>query len=1040
MEGQFEVGDIVCLRASPDKSGPIIEVLSPVGGVDRFRVFHSPTEIRDYLADQLMPLVAPETTDTLGRAITNGQWLPVRDFQARLTAARLANPEIDHLYALFSARIQHIPFQFKPMLRLLRADRPRLLIADEVGVGKTIEAGLILKELQTRQRMDSVLIVCPKALVSKWREELRRFDEEFRILTAETLQYCLKEAYLEGYWPAEYSRAIIHLELLRADRYLVGEVGRRKPPGLLTLDPPPHFDLLIVDEAHHLRNPETNSYELARFLCDASEAVLFLSATPVHVGSRNLFVLLSLLRPDLFPDQDVFDEMIEPNRFINEAIRRLRTCSPAEAWQSQAAQQLDEAARTNWGRQVLSYDPRFQECQTRLSQPTQLKDVERIRCLRDLEEVHSLAHILNRTRRRDIGKFTLREPHTVTVPFTPAQQSFYEALLDFRSEVLRTHYDDAVIRLIIDTLERQAASSLPALLPSLTDFVRDGFFTAAQISDDPDFEEPTGSVPNSIKVKGMQLLDKARRLPPGDPKLEQLKVIVRDALNSNGPGKVLVFSFFLHTLAYLEEKLRKEGVRVALITGKTPDDDRESLRDRFRLSKDNKAAIDVLLSSEVGCEGLDYEFCDRLVNYDIPWNPMRIEQRIGRIDRYGQAAEKVFIFNFITPGTVEERIFYRCFDRLGIFKETLGDLEEVLGDLVQDLMQIALDPSLSPTQADDKARQVADNALRLVEEENRLEEESGGMLGLDQAFDREVGDLLVEQRFVSPKNLKEMIERFVEEPLLGGKITADESQKGLYRLRLKKEARDDLLERIPREERYHRPAMVFQRWLQGNDPFYVMTFDQKVAVERRHIPFVTPVHPLARIAIKYWTEQSGALASRMLVQDDNFPEGRYLFACEIWETIGIRAEIRLMGMAFDLEQGEYSPEVSAGLIRLVNSAREAPGFGEIRPEQLTELLALIDEKAHQLRLQELKELKHRNEMLFARKVGSLEAFHRNRLSRVEAELAQAREERILRMKNAEKDRIERDYERKLQELDNKRNADIVTRRLAAGVLEVKHGQ
>jgi ATP-dependent helicase HepA len=1040
MESQFHLGEIVCLRASPDKSGPIIEILSPVGGMNRFRVFHSPTDIREYTADQLLPLVTSVVTDKLSQAITEGRWLPAKEFQARLTAARLANPQVDNLYALYSARIQHIPFQFKPMLRLLRADQPRLLIADEVGVGKTIEAGLILKELQTRQRLDSMLVVCPKALVYKWRAEMRRFDEEFRILTAESLQYCLKEAYLEGFWPVEYSRAIVHLELLRIDRYLVGEEGRRKPPGLLTLDPSPHFDLLIVDEAHHLRNPETNSYELAKFLCDASEAILFLSATPVHIGSRNLFVLLSLLRPDLFPDQAVFDEMIEPNRFINEAIRRLRTCNPEDSWQLQAAQMLDGAAWTNWGRQVLSYDPRFQEWQTRLSQPTRLEDVERVRCMRDLEEVHSLAHILNRTRRRDIGKFTIREPHTVTVPFTPAQQAFYDALIDFRQEVLRTHYDDAVVRLIIDTLERQAASSLPALLPSLANFVRDGFFSAAYISDDPDYEGLAGNIPSDIKLKGMQLLDKARRLPPEDPKFEQLQVIVQDALNGAGSGKVLVFSFFLHTLGYLEEKLSKLGVRVALITGKTPDEDREILRSRFRLTRNEDDAIDVLLSSEVGCEGLDYEFCDRLVNYDIPWNPMRIEQRIGRIDRYGQIAEKVLIFNFITPGTVEERIFYRCFERLGIFKETVGDLEEVLGDLVQDLMQIALDPSLTPAQADEKARQLADNALRLVEEEQRLEEESGATLGFDQAFLQEVDSLLVEQRFVSPTDLREMIESFVEEPELGGKITVDEAHKGLYRLRLRKESRDYLLDRIPREDRYHRPTMDFQRWLQGNDPYYLMTFEQKVALERRQIPFITPVHPLARIAVQYWTERMEALTSYLVIQNDAFPEGRYLFACELWETIGIRPEIRLIGIVFDLEQGNYSLEVSAGLVRLISNASEARQSFNPRTDQLSELLSKLDEKSYQLKLQELEELKRRNELLFARKLGSLEVFHRNRLSRVEAELAQAREERILRMKNAEKDRIERDYDRKYQDLINKRITDIVTRRIAAGVLEVGHAK
>src|SRR5262249_23756900 len=160
--------------------------------------------------------------------------------------------------------------------------------------------------LQTRQDLRNVLIVCPKDLVEKWRMEMRRFDEDFRPLTAETLRYCLRESHLDGAWPAQYARAIAHLELLRMDEYLTG-VGARSLKGLLTLSPTPQFDLVIVDEAHHLRNPETNSHKLARFLCDVSEAVLFLSATPVHVGSGNLFTLLHLLRSDLFPDQAVFN-------------------------------------------------------------------------------------------------------------------------------------------------------------------------------------------------------------------------------------------------------------------------------------------------------------------------------------------------------------------------------------------------------------------------------------------------------------------------------------------------------------------------------------------------------------------------------------------------------------------------------------------------------------------------------------------------------------------------------------------------------------
>ena len=155
--------------------------------------------------------------------------------------------------------------------------------------------------------------------------------------------------------------------------------------------------------------------------------------------------------------------------------------------------------------------------------------------------------------------------------------------------------------------------------------------------------------------------------------------MISTVLAESRPKKVLVFSYFLHTLAYLQDGLTNGEIRVVKITGQTDDDEREKLRSRFRLPHDDPDAIDILLSSEVGCEGLDYEFCDCLVNYDIPWNPMSIEQRIGRIDRFGQTSDKVHIYNFITPGTVEERIIFRCFERLGIFRNTVGDLEESSG-------------------------------------------------------------------------------------------------------------------------------------------------------------------------------------------------------------------------------------------------------------------------------------------------------------------------------------------------------------------------
>ncbi len=1043
MAEHFCVGDDVCLRVDPARQGMIRAVLPSVGDRLRYRVYHGPSDIRDYTEDQLEPVSFTPEADRLSDAVVAGPWLNDADFQARLTAIRLNNPQIDNLYALHAARIQFIPFQFKPLLRFLRADRPRLLIADEVGVGKTIEAGLILKELQTRQKLDNVLIICPKALVAKWRVEMCRFDEDFRPLNGESLRYCLSETHLEGTWPTQYNRAIAHLELLRTDEYLGGTDDRRRPrPGLLNLDPAPRFDLVIVDEAHHFRNSGTRSYELASFLCDVSEAVLFLSATPVHVGSKNLFTLLHLLRPDLFPDEVAFAETIAPNRFIFDAMRQIRSRPATEDWQMTAAIALEQAAQTDWGRQVLAFDTRFTDWQHRLQDNTSLSDAEGIRCLRDLEESHSLAHVMNRTRRRDIGGFTTREPHTITVLFTPDQQAFYQALIEFRREMLLLRYDPRVVRLISDTLERQAASCLPALVPTIENIVRHGRVSLSTLSDggsDEDEDDP--ELPDYLLRQAEALRAMAAELSPDDPKLAQLLHLVGETLRIPGPGKVLVFSFFLHTLHYLYRHLRLAGYRVGLVYGQVADDEREQLRDRFRQPREHPDAIDVLLSSEVGCEGLDYEFCDRLVNYDIPWNPMRIEQRIGRIDRFGQKSPKVLIFNFVTPGTVEERIFYRCFSRLRIFENTVGDLEAVLGDLVQDLSRLALDPGLTPEQAEAQARQMADNVLRQLEEQQRLEQEAGGMLGLEETFSQDVTSLIDEGRFVTADDVRLLVTRFIENPVIEGRLTAESRQPTIFRLRLsKREGRAALLAHVRRLNRDDRVTVDMRRWLEGSEPSLLMTFDQQTAIEQRNLPFITPVHPLVRIAVEYLAGVDAPLVAQLSISEPDLPAGRYLFVCDLWESVSLRSEARLVGFVHDLASGQLAPQVSTRLIRLLSAARTHISVVPSRAEAIEDSFRALDEVADAARREERERLIVGETNLRERRLASLDAYYRNRLTRVAHELAGATQERIVRMKQSEQARIERDYDERRRQLTERREPDILARRIAAGILEIHHAE
>jgi hypothetical protein len=529
----------------------------------------------------------------------------------------------------------------------------------------------------------------------------------------------------------------------------------------------------------------------------------------------------------------------------------------------------------------------------------------------------------------------------------------------------------------------------------------------------------------------------ARQLPEKDPKYDALNELVRTAMNTSGPGKVLIFSFFLHTLAYLESQLRANGFRVATITGRVHDEEREHLRERFRFPREHQEAIDVLLSSEVGTEGLDYEFCDRLVNYDIPWNPMRIEQRIGRIDRFGQKAEKVLIFNFITPGTVEERIFFRCYERLGIFRDAVGDLEEVLGEIVDGLNKIALDASLTDAQAEEKAQQTADNVLRLIEERRRLEEDSGELLALDQAFVEEVDAFVAEGRYVSPDDLHLMIDLFLQQPQLGGRIVPDEKQQGVSRIRLNREARGALLDQLRPSASHDRPTTSLIRWLDGDDPQLQVTFDQRIALEHRELPFVTPVHPLARLAIEYWKRMGEPLIARLFIRDDEVPAGRYLFVCELWEILAIRPELRLVGMVWDTAAGRIAPEISSSLLRFLGGATEPSSAFDVPAITISEGFERLREETHRERLAELVELRDRNGALIARKLAALDSHYRNRLERVQTERLQRTDERIIRMKEAELTRVQRDYAMRRKEIEDRLDADILTQRVAAGVLEVE---
>jgi superfamily II DNA or RNA helicase len=1006
--------------------GPVTQVLPPVGGIHRYVVFLSANDQPTYAEDQLVRAnLVGGVSDSAPPAL-----LSPEEFRNHLTAIRLNNPQSDHIYALRAARIRYVPFQFKPLIRLLRSDRPRMLIADEVGVGKTIEAGLILRELQARKPLDRVLVLCPKALVTKWQAEMRRFDESFRILDGPALRYCLHEAHVEGAWPAEYSRSIVHYELARREEHRLGDASRRdRIYGLEELDPPPSFDLVIADEAHHVRNPESLGYKFLDYLQRLSDAVVLLSATPVQTKATDLFWLLHLLRSDLFPSSSVFAEQVEPNRHLSAAVRALRSpdLGPGQR-EADASSALDEAASTPWGKRTLVRDPLFTGLQERLT--GSLSNEERVAALRDLEELHSLANVMNRTRRRDIGRFTIREPHTVRVRFTTAQQRLYDEVVRFRAELLLEEHDPFVVTFVLPNIERQAASSINALAESIEDFLDSRGYMPSTFTDDPEFTLEAASIGEiDLTTRATRVLAAARDLPvDDDPKIDALNSVVEEAMSTAGPGKVLVFSFFVHTVEYVARALRERGRRVAVIHGGVPEHEREQLRQRFRLDRSSTDAIDVLVSSEVGCEGLDFEFCDRMVNFDLPWNPMKVEQRIGRIDRYGQRAEKVFVYNLVTDGTVEDRVWFRCFDRLGVFRDTVGDLEEVLGELTEALGEIVADPTLNPDQAAEKALQTADNAVRLAEEHRRIEEGAAELFGVGDAISAEVNDAVSDGRFVSPEDLERLISSFMAGPSVGGRLVKAEA--GLFRLRLRGPARARLSDALVGGAVDTPQSIKLQRRLDDDDLRF--TFDDEIAADRRDVEFVTPVHPLARAAAA--AEKSSVVSIMALVAArEGLERGTYEFRTELWEHIAARPDRQLHTVACTKSGEPASPETATLLVQAIGDGVLPDGVDQFELEHGR----VLEEAADQARRDRVRALRQRNEELVDRRMASEQRSYELQRVTLQQYLDDAAHDRIRSMRSGQLARLHVGHDERLRELEAVRDVDIVTKLVATGRVEVR---
>jgi len=1014
-KGLFEIGELVELISDPDVRGAIIGILQGQPEY-RYKVFCN-NKTENFYARQLRRVEEQAGAREI---------MLLDAFHANLSALQLQHPSTENLYSLHAARINYTPYQFRPVLKFIRADRPRLLIADEVGVGKTIEAGLILRELQARGGVESVLVLCPKPLVTerKWFNEMKRFDENFMHLDSRAMRYCIDETDLEGEWPASYSKCIVPFSLA-SERLLYGS-SNKSTKCLADLDPAPKFDLVIVDEAHHIRNASTYTHQMVRYFCDNAEAVVFLSATPIQLGSQDLFTLLNLLRPDLVIDENSFSYMSQPNPHINRAVEIARQAD--ENWQQEAKEELRRAADTGWGRSILSQEPDFQNAFDKLGHD-ELSHEERVHFIRNTEQLYTFSNIINRTRRRDIGQFTVRGPETISIDFTPQQQALYDEILEFQKNILSQMHGDRNLEFMVTTLKRQLSSCVFGLVPLLDDMLTRKIDDVQIDEIDNSHGEVTLDA-SSFASEAERIRDVAENLDKSDPKLDGLLKVVRDKQNQNN-NKILLFSGFRHTLSYLQKHLEHEDVRVGLVHGDTPDEERRTLRRRFSLPKENEDAIDLLLSSEVGCEGLDYQFCDTLVNFDIPWNPMRIEQRIGRIDRYGQKSEKVLIYNFITPGTIDATIYARCLWRIGVFHQAIGGSEEILGVITKEINDVATSLELTEDDREEKLQQLADNAIRHLQEQNKLEEEQSEFFGLNvpgKNIDEEVE--AANSFWLSPQSLGNLVNRYLnfrcgaeQEYVLG-----DKERKTL---RVKREGRDLLLEDFQKLKKSQSPLhREWRTWLKGNSAHLSITFSSDYANQDRDTVLITPVHPLAVQAAMACGEKTPVHTCVRVVDESTRP-GSYPFAIYMWQQVGARENVVFQPVVSD-------ESVETKFFKLLENAGADSITSDDLPAQ--SVFDALDSRHHQHWLKARGEHRENTTRLVECRRESLKTSHKARMTILAEQLGQTNNEKIQKMRKAQIDNANAEYARKMQELeDSLQKADVLAQPIAYGVLEVLRG-
>ncbi|MDP4155907.1 MAG: SNF2-related protein, partial [Bacillota bacterium] len=496
----------------------------------------------------------------LHRIDHDGPWGNWELFKLAVNIERhLVIPEFEGLQApKHLPNLTPLPHQLETAKQVIENMNGKAILADEVGLGKTIEAGLILKEYMIRGLVKKVLILVPASLVTQWASEL---NSKFFIPAVTQRKSYVWEQYDVVVSSIDTAKRSPHREIINQ------------------LD----YDLIIIDEAHKLKNNKTKNYEFVQNL--KKKFCLLLTATPIQNRIEEIFNLVSLLKPGHLGSETAFYEKYKRDS----------------------------------------------------------------RSLNDDEHLKELVNkVMVRNRRADTGiEWTKRKVETIPIEITEPERELYNAITELKSEGDWTQGSAFSVM----TLQREACSSREAVYHTLKNMLE------KQENPSQAYKDKIQYLISNVEAVGQN--SKAKKA------LELIQTI---------DDKVIIFTEYRATQLYLQWFLKQNGITSVPFRGGFKRGKKDWMRELFQKH------AQVLIATEAGGEGINLQFCNHIINFDLPWNPMRLEQRIGRIHRLGQEKD-VMIYNFAIKDTVEEHILKLLYEKIHLFEKVIGELDDILTKL-----------------------------------------------------------------------------------------------------------------------------------------------------------------------------------------------------------------------------------------------------------------------------------------------------------------------------------------------------------------------